>query len=285
MHLPSPGYSAPAGSFTMLYHPPNFASIQHAPFNQPPSIFSSLLREFSNSLIHVKSIHAQIIIRNWASTEHFLAAKLVKAYSDLGFLTVARKVFDQCSHPETTLCNAMMVGLLNNHEFKEVCKLFKMMGSCDIEINSYTCIFALKACASLLDNAIGMEVVRTAVRKGFHLHPYVGSSMINFLVKSGNLDEARIVFDEMPERDVVCWNSIIGGYVQECFFKEALQMFFEMIGCGIRPSPVTMASLLKACGESGLKKLGKCVHGCVLTLGMGNDAFVLTSICSKWYDT
>ncbi|XP_061358541.1 pentatricopeptide repeat-containing protein At3g12770-like [Gastrolobium bilobum] len=261
--------------------PPTFASIQDAPFNQPPSVFSSLLHDFSNTLIHVKSIHAQII-RNWVSTEHFLAAKLIKSYSDLGFLSVARKVFDQCSHPETTLCNAMMVGFQRNHQYKEVPKLFKMMGSCDIEINSYTCIFALKACTSLLDNEIGMEIVRTAVGRGFHLHPYVGSSMINFLVKSGNLGDARAVFDGMPERDVVCWNSIIGGYVQECLFKEAIQMFLEMIGCGIKPSPVTMASLLKACGESGLKKIGTCVHSCVLALGMGNDVFVLTSLVDMY---
>ncbi|XP_004505258.1 putative pentatricopeptide repeat-containing protein At3g23330 [Cicer arietinum] len=257
-------------------------SIQHASlFNQPPSIFSSLLRQFSNTLIHVKSIHAQVI-RNCVSTQHFLAAKLIKSYSDLGFHKTAYKVFDQCPHPETTLCNAMMDGFLKNKEYNEVPKLFKMMGSCDIEMNSYTCVFALKACTGLLDNENGMEVVRMAVRKGFHLHQHVGSSMINFLVKLGNLDEARVVFDGMPERDVVCWNSIIGGYVHECLFKEAIKMFVEMIGSGVRPSPVTLASLLKACGESGLKKLVTCVHAFVLALGMGDDVFVLTTLVDMY---
>ncbi|XP_045813429.1 pentatricopeptide repeat-containing protein At3g12770-like [Trifolium pratense] len=250
-------------------------------FNQHPSIFPSLLREFSNTLIHVKSIHAQII-RNSASTQHFLATKLIKAYSDLGFFNSAYKVFDQCPHRETTLCNAMMNGFVKNREYKEVPKLFKMMGSSDIEINSYTCVFALKACTALLDNEIGMEIVILAVRKGLHVNGHVGSSMINFLVKSGNLDEARMVFDGIPERDVVCWNSIIGGYVQERLFKKAIQMFVEMIGCGIRPSPVTMASLLKACGESGLKKHGMCVHAFVLALSMGHDFFVLTSLVDMY---
>ncbi|KAK7362582.1 hypothetical protein VNO77_04699 [Canavalia gladiata] len=259
----------------------NAASLHHAPFNQPPSIFSTLLREFSNTLIHVKSIHAQII-KNWLSTENFLAAKLIRAYSDLGLLSLAHKVFDQCSHLETAICNAMMAGFLSNQQHVEVLKLFKMMMSCDVEINSYTCMFALKACTSLLDNEIGMEIVRTVVARGFHLHSYVGSLVINILVKCGNLDDARMVFDGMPERDVVGWNSIIGGYVQERLFKEAIQLFLEMIGCGIKPSPVTMASLLKVCGESQLEKLGICAHGCVLTLGMGNDVFVLTSLVDMY---
>ncbi|KAG4401173.1 hypothetical protein AAZX31_07G199400 [Glycine max] len=256
--------------------PPTFVYLHHAPlFNQPP-IFSSLLHQFSNTFIHVKSIHAQII-KNWVSTENFLAAKLVTVYSDLGFLGHARKMFDQCSLPETAVCNAMMAGFLRNQQHTEVPKLFRMMGSCNIEIDTYTCMFSLKACASLLDDEIGMEIVRTAVRKGFRLHPYVGSSMVNFLVKCGYLDDAQKVFDGMPEKDAVCWNSIIGGYVKKGLFTEAIQMFPEMIGGGLRPSPVTMVSSLKACGESGLKKVGMCAHGCVLALGMGNDVFVLTS--------
>ncbi|KAK7317857.1 hypothetical protein RJT34_02431 [Clitoria ternatea] len=261
--------------------PPTYASFHSAPFNQPPSIFSSLLHEFSNTFIHVKSIHAQII-KNWVSTEHFLSAKLIRAYSHLGFLSLARKVFDQSSHLETTVCNAMMAGFLRNHQYNEVPKLFEMMGSCDIEINSFTCMFALKACTSLLDSEIGEEIVRTVIERGFHLHPCVGSSVINFLIKCGNLDDARWVFDEMPERDVVCWNSIIGGYVQELLFKEAIQLFFEMVGCGIRPSPVTMSNLLKACGRSGCEKLGRCAHGWVLALDMGRDVFVLTSLVDMY---
>ncbi|KAK7379905.1 hypothetical protein VNO78_34181 [Psophocarpus tetragonolobus] len=261
--------------------PPPFVSLHHAPFNQPPSIFSSLLHQFSNTLIHVKSIHAQII-KNWVSNENFLASKLIRVYSNLGFLCPARKVFDQCSLMETTVCNAMMAGFLTNQQYIEVPKLFKMMGCCDIEVDSYTCMFALKACTSMLDDEIGMEIVKTAVRRGFHFHPYVGSSMVNYLVKCGYLDDARKVFDGMPEKDVVCWNSIIGGFVREGLFKEAIQMFLEMIGGGLSPSSVTMASLLKACGESGLKKLGMCAHGCVLALGMNNDLFVLTSLVDMY---
>lgn len=186
-------------------------------------------------------------------------------------------MFDQCSLPETAVCNAMIAGFLRNQQHMEVPRLFRMMGSCDIEINSYTCMFALKACTDLLDDEVGMEIIRAAVRRGFHLHLYVGSSMVNFLVKRGYLADAQKVFDGMPEKDVVCWNSIIGGYVQKGLFWESIQMFLEMIGGGLRPSPVTMANLLKACGQSGLKKVGMCAHGCVLALGMGNDVFVLTS--------
>ncbi|KAF7808770.1 pentatricopeptide repeat-containing protein [Senna tora] len=279
-HIRFPSWLIQAFAFS------NFASVKDAPFDQSLPIvynFSSLLQGISKSLVHVKSIHAQIIM-NSVFTDHFLASKLVKAYSDLGLLSIARQVFDQISHPKTILCNAMIVGYLKNHQYKEALQLFNVMGSCNIKIDSYTCNFALKACTGLLDNDMGMEIIRIAVSKGFHLDPYFGSSMINFLVKSDNLAEARKVFDQMPERDVVCWNAIIGGYLQQCLFKEAIGMFFDMISNGIRPSSVTMSSLLKACGESRLLKLGKCVHGCVLALGMNDDVLVLTALLDMYCD-
>ncbi|KAK4260696.1 hypothetical protein QN277_003778 [Acacia crassicarpa] len=243
--------------------------------------FSSLLQGASKSLVHVKSVHAQIIT-NSAFTDHFVVSKLVKAYSDFGLLNSARQVFDHVFHPKTILGNAMIAGYTKNQQYKEALQLFKMMGSQNVEIDSYTCNFALKACTGLVDNEMGMEIYRIAVLRGFHLDPYFGSSMINFLVKSGNLDEARKLFDQMPERDVVCWNSIIGGYVQQCLFKEAIRMFLYMIGKKIHPSPVTMVNILKACGESGLLKLGRCVHGCVLALGMGDDVMVLTALLDMY---
>jgi pentatricopeptide repeat protein len=252
--------------------------------NQPPSIVSRflwLLQEYPDGLFHVKSIHSQIIT-NSVSKDQFLATKLVKAYCDLGGLGDARHVFDQFSQPKTILCNAMVGGYLRNEWFGETLELFKTMGSCNLDIDSYTCNYALKACVGLLDYEMGREVIRRAVEKGVEKDRFLGSSMISFLVKFGSIDEARRVFDAMPERDVVCWNSMIGGYVQACHFNEAFGLFFDMHHLGIRPSQVTMASLIQACIETRNLKHGKCVHGCVLGLGMGYDVLVLTSLVDMY---
>ena len=51
-----------------------------------------------------------------------------------------------------------------------------------------------------------------------------------------------------------------------------------MIGNKIFPSPLTMASLLKACGETRFLKLGRCFHSHALALGVGDDVLVLMSL-------
>ncbi|KAF5946031.1 hypothetical protein HYC85_016259 [Camellia sinensis] len=227
------------------------------------------------------SVHAQIIT-NSLSSDQFVATRLVKVYSDLGSLESARCVFDQIPQPHVFLCNAMMNGYLRNELYNETLRLFQMMGCHNLDIDSCTCTFALKACTGLSDYESGMGIIRGVAESRMERDRFFGSSVINFLVKFDHIDEAQRVFDGIRHRDVVCWNAMIGGYVQACHFNEAIDLFFEMRGCGNRPTPVTMVSLMKACEGIGNLQLGKCIHGCVLGLGMGKDTLVLTSLLDMY---
>ncbi|XP_059649390.1 pentatricopeptide repeat-containing protein At3g12770-like [Cornus florida] len=258
------------------------SAIHHAQFSQLPPIvhkFLSFFQECSESLNWVKSIHAQLII-NSISTDQTLATKLVKIYSNLGSLEAARNVFDQISHPKVFLCNAMMSGYLLNEQYNETLDLFEKMDC--LEIDSCTCTLALKACTGLSDYESGMEIIRNAVEYGMKSDRFFGSSMINFLVKFDDIAEARKVFNDIQNRDVVCWNSMIGGYVKAFQFIEAFDLFSEMRNSGIRPSPITTASLIQACEKIGNLKLGKYIHGRVFGFGMHNDIFVLTSLVNMY---
>ncbi|XP_057502944.1 pentatricopeptide repeat-containing protein At3g12770-like [Actinidia eriantha] len=260
------------------------SAFRHAQFSESPFLIHkllSILQDFSQSLIRVKSIHAQIITHS-LSADQFVATRIVKAYSDLGSLNDARHVFDEIPYPEVFLCNAMMNGYLRNEQYGETLKLFRMMSCWGLEIDSCTCTFALKACTGLSDYESGMGIIRRAVESGMMRDRFFGSSMITFLLKFDHVDEAKWVFDGIQNRDVVCWNSMIGGYVQACRFNKAIDLFLEMCGCGIRSTPITMVSLIQACGGIGSFQLGKCIHGCVLGLGMGRDVLVLTSLVDMY---
>ncbi|GLT67861.1 hypothetical protein SLA2020_401390 [Shorea laevis] len=243
--------------------------------------FISFLEEFSENVSWVRSIHAQIIV-NSQSKYQFLAAKLVKAYGDLGCLDSARDVFDQIPQPKTILCNALLNGYLHNECYEEAVQLFKLMSSSDLSFDSHTCTFVLKACTRLGDYDTGMEVIRRALDRGIEKDRFVGTSMIKFLTNLGDVVGARQVFSGMTERDVVCWNSMIGGYVKVCQYDEAFNFFLDMLGCGIRPSPVTVVSLTQACGGIRDLDLGRCIHGYVLGSGMGRDISVLTSLVDMY---
>ncbi|KAL4581789.1 hypothetical protein LXL04_006317 [Taraxacum kok-saghyz] len=46
--------------------------------------------------------------------------------------------------------------------------------------------------------------------------------------KAGKIDDVEKMFDEMPERDVISWSSLITGYVQNENLEQALDSFKRM---------------------------------------------------------
>ncbi|XP_058112386.1 pentatricopeptide repeat-containing protein At3g12770-like [Magnolia sinica] len=261
------------------------SSIRNAKFKRIPTIvhsFLSLLQEFSQHPISIKSIHAQIITNDLSRNE-FLATKLIKTYADLGNSSNARHVFNEIpQRKEISLYKAMMGGYLRNERYMETIELYSMMRFHSLEMDSCACTYTLKACTSLLDFEMGKEVMKDGINSGLANDCFFGSSMISFLVRFGEIDEAQRVFDGMPNRDVVCWNSMIGGYVQNGYFDLAFDLFFKMRGCGVRPSPITLAALIQACSGIGRLELGKCIHGLLNGLGMRNDILVLTSLVDMY---
>lgn len=93
------------------------------------------------------------------------------------------------------------------------------------------------------------------------------NTMVSGYCLCGDLESGRRVFDqmgmfnEMPERDVVSWNAMIGGYIQNGKYSDAIEVFHEMqkVG-GVVPDDVTLVSVLSACAHVGALDLGRWIN-------------------------
>jgi len=68
------------------------------------------------------------------------------------------------------------------------------------------------------------------------------------------------VFDEMPDRNIIAWSTMISGYAKLDMFNEALGLFGDMQKAGVVPDEVTMASVVSACAGLGALDVGRWVH-------------------------
>lgn len=92
--------------------------------------------------------------------------------------------------------------------------------------------------------------------------------MISAYTKVGDLSSARDLFDRMPEKNVVSWNSMIAGYAQNGQSAVAIELFKDIIIFkDPKPDEVTTASIISAYGHLGALELGSCV----LNLLRGNQ--------------
>lgn len=83
-------------------------------------------------------------------------------------------------------------------------------------------------------------------------------------MKIGAIDIAKKVFHNMPTRDVVSWNSMIGGCVKNACFEEALRIFQEMLNLNVEPDGFTFASVITGCARLGARDHAKWTHGLMI---------------------
>lgn len=104
----------------------------------------------------------------------------------------------------------------------------------------------------------GAKVHGLAVKTGLGFDPYVCNSLIDMYAELGQVDNFKQVFDEMPERNIVCWNVTILGYVKCRRFGDALNVFRRMRNqSNEKPDEVTVVSTLSACTALENLELGK----------------------------
>ncbi|MQM03199.1 hypothetical protein Taro_035975 [Colocasia esculenta] len=90
--------------------------------------------------------------------------------------------------------------------------------------------------------------------------PVPGNLMIAAYLRNGAFGEATQLFNRMPARDLVSWNSMIAGCIRCLYPKEAISLFCRMISSGIEADGFTFSSMLSACARVGALDLGKWVH-------------------------
>ncbi|XP_021842947.1 pentatricopeptide repeat-containing protein At3g09040, mitochondrial [Spinacia oleracea] len=97
-------------------------------------------------------------------------------------------------------------------------------------------------------------------------------------IKSGSLDYAHQLFDEMSVRDVVSWNLLISGYKRYGLPGKAFELYSEMLSQGFAESPSTFSCVMSICSNNGFYFEGIQVHSRVISLGFCGNLYIGSSI-------
>jgi len=151
----------------------------------------------------------------------------------------------------------MIAGLAQHGFGHEAFELFLRMKREGFQPTASTFVSILNSCASAGALEWVREVHSHARVAGIDLDLRVGSALVHMYAKSGSIDDARLVFDRMEERDVITWNVMIGGLAQHGCGAEALQVFRNMNAAGVKPDGYSFVALLSACSHAGLVSEGR----------------------------
>src|SRR4051812_34283159 len=93
----------------------------------------------------------------------------------------------------------------------ETIRLYLQMKRSGLNPDHLTFPFVLKASSKLSDLKLSQMIHAHVAKSSFSSDRFVGTAMINPYPKCRQLKMADVLFEEMPERVVTAWNSMILG--------------------------------------------------------------------------
>ncbi|XP_071717629.1 pentatricopeptide repeat-containing protein At5g43790-like [Rutidosis leptorrhynchoides] len=181
---------------------------------------------------------------------------LISGYAKVGDVEVARLVFDEAPVKDRGVWGAMVSGYVQNNCFKEGLEMFRLMQSTSIIPDEAILVSVLGACAYLGTLEIGIWIYKLVDEMNLKCSLKLGTALMDMYCKCGKLDVAEKVFDEMSERDTICWNVMISGLAIHGEGLRALRLFSKMEMTGVKPDDITFIAVFTACSYSGMEHEG-----------------------------
>lgn len=266
----------------------------------------------SHDLIKAKEVHEDAITFGCRS-DLLLGNALIDMYGKCGCFTGARTVFDYLQIKDviswTSICCCYMHCGLN----REALVSFREMGLHGVRPNSVTVSSILPACSELKYLISGREIHGFIVKNRIVDNVFVSSALVDMYASCLSIREAQLIFDDMSQRDTVCWNviitayfsnrewetalglfvrmrnegvklnltswnSVIGGCTQNGRTTEAFHILYQMQNSGFKPNQITITSILPSCTNSESLRGGKEIHGYIFRHLFINDLTAMTAL-------
>ncbi|KAF7827541.1 pentatricopeptide repeat-containing protein [Senna tora] len=217
-----------------------------------PSQLPQLLPANSDDprILHAQALKATKVDRS-------VFNNLITLYSKSNFPSHSLRLFHQIAHPNvvswTSLISACSNTLLALHHFVYMLRHPTFP-------NQRTLASLFKTCASLSCLPFGLSLHCLSFKLSLSDEPFAGSALINFYSKFRLPDEAKKVFDEIPQKDNVCYSALITGLAQNSRCVDSLSVFAEMRSCDVASSMYSISSALRAAAELAALEQCKIIH-------------------------
>lgn len=210
--------------------------------------------------------HSHIITSGLRPNLH-IATRLILDYVRVGDMVSSHKVFDKMADRNVVTWTAMISGYSQGGYYENAFLMFFGMHQAGIKPNQFTYGSTLRACTGLRSLERGLQIHGFIQKGRFSSNMFVLSALLDFHAKCGKVVDACSLFETMTERDLVSWNTMIGGFAVQGYGDDSFQLFKKMTREGIIPDCYTLGSILRVCvGPNGIIKVCQ-VHGLIIQLG------------------
>ncbi|KAM5565694.1 pentatricopeptide repeat-containing protein [Rosa sericea] len=246
--------------------------------------FSLLLKACTSSSSYLNSANAEIeanqihthLIKSGVDRFVYLGTALLDLYMKLGRVRNAQKLFDDMPDRDDVSWNALICGVSRNGRHSKALELFVQMCREGFRPCHTTLVSLVPSCGTHELAFQGKSVHGFGTKAGLDSDLQVKNALTSMYAKCADLEAAEVLFEEIGDKSVVSWNTMIGAYGQNGCFDEAMLVFKRMREENVQANLVTVISLLSANADP------ESTHCHAIKTGLVNNASVITSLICEY---
>jgi pentatricopeptide repeat protein len=216
-------------------------------------IVPSALRACRESfLLQVGEEVHQLVCKTGLEFDVFVSAALVDMYSKCGNIEGARKVFDRMTKRDLVTWTSMISGYAECADPEKSLAMFDRMLYEGVAPDLITMVAVAFSCAKFGALCKAKMIHEYIIKKKFTVNVILGTALIDMYAKCGSIEASREIFNEMEDKNVVSWSSMMSAYAFHRCGREAVDHFQHMLYCGIQPNRVTFLSVLYSYSHAGM---------------------------------
>lgn len=220
-----------------------------------------------------KQVHTCIMGRGFES-DVVVGNALLNTYSKCGSLEDTSRMFDKMSEKDHYSFTTMIGAHAQCGQWKEAHQVFEQMHSQGWMPNKITFVTILSAFSSHKGLSNCKQIHTHIVNGDSDLDVVMGTALVNMYSSCGSPEDARKVFNKLPQRDGMLWNAIIAAYTQHNQSREALELFQQMQLEGLVPDKYTFVTIMDTCASHATLMESKRIHAQALASGLQGDLVV-----------
>ncbi|OVA12301.1 Pentatricopeptide repeat [Macleaya cordata] len=203
---------------------------------------------------------------------------LINMYAKLGNLEDAETVYEIMVEKDEVSWNSIITANAQNGCSNRALLLLVEMQQKGLRPDE----FAFGSVLGSSDKPVIKELHAQITKGGYERDVFVMTTLLDAYSSCGSLQDAYLVFNKIPDRNTVAWNTIIAAYTENGCIKQGLQLFQQMGEKDIHPDEYTIASLLKAMAVRERIEEGKQLHVIAIKLGLYRNTLVGNTLITMY---
>ncbi|KAL9689122.1 hypothetical protein QQ045_033554 [Rhodiola kirilowii] len=219
-----------------------------------------------------------LITKCGLDSDVFVGNALMSFYFKWRWLEDGKRVFDEIPNKDLVSWNAVISGYAQdgNHGNKAIGSFLEMARE-GMKLDHVSFTGAVSACGHEVKLESGKQIHGLALKRGYGTHVSVCNVLISMYSKCEIVDDAKLVFEKMHERNVVSWTTMIS--IDE---DAAMSLYKDMLTDGVSPNDVTYIGLIHSISNRNMVKEGLMVHGHCTKAGFLSELNVCNSFVSMY---